>query len=491
MAEVGGGSGVDVDTIVAQATAEGMGAIAVVRLSGPESTAILERLSPPGAGLPGPRVARLTEIVEPGDGTVIDRALVTRFEAPASYTGEDMVEISCHGGWLTPGLVVEACLRAGARAAEPGEFTKRAYLRGKLDMVQSEAVADLIEARSTAMRDAALGQLERGLSRRISALRERLVQVEALLAHHVDFPEEDDAPVPLDEIAAEARGLRSDLERMLATAPEGELLREGALAVFAGAPNVGKSSLYNALVGEERAIVTSEAGTTRDALEAPVQLGGYPFRLVDTAGLREEAAHVERLGIEVARSYLARADVILLCIEGWDRGASLGGVLDFLGRDGEAPVVLVETKADLRRGEAALPRGKRGKSVGDLPGTLEDSQGGADAEAPPGVVGRVSVSVETGEGLDELRLLLPELIYSATIRSGSESPVLLRRRHARAVATARDEVDAFLDALEGGVPAEMAASHLQGAGTALEELLGVISVDDVLDVVFRDFCIGK
>lgn len=481
----------DVDTIVAQATAEGMGAIAVVRLSGPEATAILERLSPPGAGLPGPRVATLTEIVEPGDGTVIDRALVTLFQAPASYTGEDLVEISCHGGWLTPRLVVEAALRAGARAAEPGEFTKRAYLRGKLDMVQSEAVADLIEARSTAMRDAALGQLERGLSRRISALRERLVQVEALLAHHVDFPEEDDAPVPLDDIAVEAQDLKRDLERMLATAPEGELLREGALAVFAGAPNVGKSSLYNALVGEERAIVTAEAGTTRDALEAPVQLGGYPFRLVDTAGLREEAAHVERLGIEVARSYLARADVILLCVEGWDRSSSLGPVLGFLGRDGETPVVLVETKADLRRGEAEPPRGKPARTSGDRPGTPQGSRRAADTEAPPGVVGRVSVSVETGEGLDELRRLLPELVYSATITSGSENPVLLRRRHARAVTMARDEVGAFLDALEAGVPAEMAASHLQGAGTALEELLGVISVDDVLDVVFRDFCIGK
>ena len=268
--------------------------------------------------MPEVRSATLLQSVDPDDGTKIDRALVSRFEAPASYTGEDVVEISCHGGWLGPRLVVEACMRAGARAAEPGEFTKRAYLRGKLDMVQAEAVADLIEARSAAMRDAALGQLERGLSRRISALRERLVQVEALLAHHVDFPEEDDAPVPLDDVAAEARGLKADLERMLATAPEGELLREGALAVFAGAPNVGKSSLYNALVGEERAIVTAEAGTTRDALEAPVQLGGYPFRLVDTAGLREEAEHVERLGIEVARGYLARADVVIVvaCFRG-------------------------------------------------------------------------------------------------------------------------------------------------------------------------------
>lgn len=491
MAVAGGGSGLDVDTIVARATAEGMGAIAVVRLSGPEASTILERLSSPDAGLPAPRVATLMEIVDPGDGAVIDRALVTRFQGPASYTGEDLVEISCHGGWLTPRLVVEACLRAGARAAEPGEFTKRAYLRGKLDMVQSEAVADLIEARSTAMRDAALGQLERGLSRRISTLRERLVQVEALLAHHVDFPEEDDAPVPLDDVVQEAGELVGALERMLATAPEGELLREGAMAVFAGAPNVGKSSLYNALLGEERAIVTPEAGTTRDALEAAVQLGGYPFRLVDTAGLREAAAHVERLGIEVARGYLARADVILLCVEcggGPEGSGSLEAVLDFLAGDGEVPVVLVETKADLL-GEGDLVSGA-GAGEEDAVGFAERGAP-ADAGASPDVVGRVSVSVETGEGLDELRRLLPELVYSATISSGSESPVLLRRRHATAVEKARDEVAAFREALASGVPAEMAATHLQEAGTALEELLGVISVDDVLDVVFRDFCIGK
>lgn len=320
------------------------------------------------------------------------------------------------------------------------------------------------------MREAALGQLERGLSRRISALRERLVEVEALLAHHVDFPEEDDAPVPLDEIVRRAEGLKDDLERMLATAPEGELLREGALAVFAGVPNVGKSSLYNALIGEERAIVTAEEGTTRDALEATVQMGGYPFCLVDTAGLRKEAAHVERLGIEVARSYLGRADVILLCVECGDAGASLDAVLGFLGGEGGSPVVLVETKSDLV--ETVRQEGEEGR-------------------APPGIVGRVRVSVETGEGLGELRRLLPRLVYSETIASGSEDPVLLRKRHAESVETARDEVVSFIDALGSGVPAEMAATHLSGAGTALEELLGVISVEDVLDVVFRDFCIGK
>jgi tRNA modification GTPase len=451
----------DVGTIVSLSTPPGVGAISVVRLSGSKTNEILRSLT--GDRLPEVRRATLREIRDPVGGALIDRALVTRFEGPASFTGEDLVELSCHGSWLTPDLVVDACVTLGARRAEPGEFTRRAYLHGKLDLVQVEAMADLIEARSRALQRTAVAQMERGLSTRVQGLRERIVHVEALLAHHVDFPEEDDAPVPLDRVTEEALALVQELRALLATAPEGELLREGALVVFAGRPNAGKSSLYNALLGEERAIVTEEAGTTRDALEATVQAGGFPFRLVDTAGLRSAAGTVERMGIEVARRYLRGADIILFCapageeLHDADRG--------FLEEERPAPVILLRTMADAAPVSVGLP-----------------------AE---GVADTLRVSAHSGEGLDALRELLPRLAYSGLMEVGADVPVLTRRRQASALEVAAREVEGFVDGLRDGLPAEVAASHLRTAETALEELLGLVSVDDVLDVVFREFCIGK
>jgi tRNA modification GTPase len=491
----------EVDTIAAVATARGPGALAVVRLSGPRAHAILGALTREGRPAPPSRVATLLALHDPTDGSELDRALVTRYDAPASYTGEDMVEVSCHGGWLVPGLVLQAMLDAGARLAEPGEFTRRGYLHGKLDLVQAEAVADLVEARSRAMHRAALVQLDEGLSRRVTDLRRALVRLEALLAHHVDFPEEDDAPVPLTRIAAEADVLVGRLDALLSTAPEGALLREGALAVLAGLPNTGKSSLYNALIGEERAIVTEEPGTTRDALEASVQMGGYPFRLVDTAGLRDAGERVERMGIEVARKQLARADVVLLCVEaGRPAGDAERG---FPGTVPGVPVVLVETKTDLDAGSAGQDdaaaagwgaAGTAGQSDAATAGRSSALTAGPGDGGPAGAdvfAGKVRVSARTGHGMDTLRSLLPGLVYAGLVVHGDDQPVVTRQRQARALASARDEIRSFGRALADGVPAEVAAAHLRSAETALEELVGVVSVEDVLDVVFREFCVGK
>ena len=450
------------DTIVAVGTPPGPSALAVIRLSGPASFGIIGRICPELSDPPEPRKVVVARAMDPDTGECLDQVLVTLFAGPESYTGEDLVEISSHGGWLSPALLLEACLKSGARRAEAGEFTRRAFLNGKMDLLQAEAVLDLIEGRSRALHGTAIHQLERGLSERIGKLREGLVGLEALLVHHLDFPEEDEPPVSLEEILNRAEELAEVMERLLRTAPEGELLREGAMTVLAGRTNAGKSSLFNALLGEERSIVTEVPGTTRDALEAVVSLGGYPFRLVDTAGLRETEERVEKIGVEVARRYLSGADIIIFCVEG-DRGLGEEET-GFLRELEGTPVVVARTKWDLVE-EAGDPSGGLGTVV--------------------------NVSVKTGEGLDRLRELLPRMVFQGLVHMGGDVPVITRKRHEDGIRFAEMELRAFRDALERGLPVEVAATHLRPAETALEELLGIIPREEILDRLFREFCIGK
>jgi tRNA modification GTPase len=423
-----------------------------------------------------PRTQRLVALRHPETGEVLDRGLVTLFPAPASYTGEDTVEISTHGGVLTPQLVLDALLAAGARAAQPGEFTRRAYLNGKLDLLQAEAVADLIDGRSRALHRAAVHQMERGLSRRIEELRGAVVSAESLIAYSIDFPEEDEPPVPPGRVRAAADGVLRRLDALLATAPEGELLREGALTVLAGRPNSGKSSLFNALLGTERAIVTEVPGTTRDALEASVTLDGYPFRLVDTAGLRDTDDRVEGMGIEVARRYLAAADLVVFCIEsGRAPGADERA---FLADRDPARTLVVRTKADLH------PAEEHGDEDGDA-----DDDGDGDGETMP--IPTVSVAATEGTGMPVLRERLLRLAFGHILGDPGEAPLVTRERHARALRHARDEIGSFVLALDEQVPMELAATHLRAAAGAMEDLIGAVTVDDVLDRVFGDFCVGK
>ena len=455
-------------TVAAVATPPGRGAVALVRMSGPESLAHLLRVCPALAGRsPAPRAQRLLAVEHPENGERIDHALVTFFPGPGSYTGEDTVEISTHGGVLTPQLVLAALYAAGARPAEPGEFTRRALLNGKLDLLQAEAVLDLIDGRSPALHRAALHQMERGLSRRIEELRAAILQVEALVTYSIDFPEEDEPPVPPARIRAAADDVARRIDGLLATAPQGEMLREGALVVLAGRPNSGKSSLFNALLGTERAIVTEIPGTTRDALEASIVVEGYPFRLADTAGLRETADRVEGIGIEVARRYLRAAQIILFCAEA---GRDLGqDELGFLADLEPERVVLVRTKADLSGGGEAGWRGQE----------------------PRGHPRSLHLSAVTGAGLPELRQALLGLAFGGILGEPGEAPLVTRERHARALRSARDELDRFARGLDELLPAELAATHLRAAAHALEELIGAVTPDDVLGQVFGSFCVGK
>lgn len=444
------------DTIVALATAPGRGAIAVIRLSGLDAARIAaQHISPWPIE---PRVATLCEIRD-RDGGWLEKALVTSFPAPNSYTGEAVIEISTHGGDLTPALVIEQLVGSGARPAEPGEFTRRAVLNGKMDLLQAEAVADLIDAASRAMRDAAVRQLDGGLSRRILELRGAMLEIESLLAYDIDFPEEDDGPVPRERILRAIDAALASLDQLLATVPRGELIRSGAVVVIAGEPNVGKSSLFNALIGRSRAIVTDIPGTTRDAIEAVIDGDRWPLRLVDTAGIRETADTVELLGVELSQRHIQGAHVVLAC---GDSTSSLEHVLERVTKLGTgAAVIPTRTKSDL-------------------------------APAENGAAGSVAVSASTGAGLKELLARIDDELSKRYDGGGIDTPVVTRARHRAILGAAREELDAFREGwLSGELPATVAAVHLRSAVHSLEELIGSVDVEDVLDRVFSSFCVGK
>lgn len=443
----------DPSTIVALATAPGLGAIAIVRVAGEDAFAVAQRIAP-SADPSRPRIAQLCTIVR-ADGQTIDHALVTCFPAPHSFTGEDTVECSVHGGALVATQVIAAALEAGARLAEPGEFTRRAVLNGKLDLVQAEAVGDLIASTAPGQATVALHQLDGGLSRRIAALRESVVAAQALLTYALDFPEEDDGPVAPERPLAAVEEIRAQLEALLATAADGERVRQGALVVLIGPPNVGKSSLFNALLGQERALVAELPGTTRDAIEADVTLEGWPARLVDTAGLRDASDPVEMMGVAVSKRYLDAADIVLYCNE-----------LPNAPQINESPfsedsrIVTVVTKSDL-----LVPEDR---SIPDYS----------------------FVSAFTGSGLAELRALLARRLFSGVRREGGDTPLLTRARHRVAVGAASTAVERAAEELQGG-EIVLAAHQLQEAVLALDTLIGVVDREEVFDRVFAGFCIGK
>jgi len=460
------------DTIAALSTPAGRGAIAIVRLSGGDAHQLAARLVTPWPTLP--RVVTRCVVRDDRDDSVIDQAMVTRFDAPRSYTGEPMVEIACHGGVAVSSAILEALARQGARSAEPGEFTQRAVLNGKLDLLQAEAIADLVDARTHALRRAAVRQLDGGLTRTLRELRERMLHVEALLAYDIDFPEEDDGPIARETITAAAREARAGVARLLTTVPLGEIARDGAVVVIAGAPNAGKSSLFNALLGEARAIVTEVPGTTRDAIEARVESGRWPLRLVDTAGLRETRDVVERLGIEISERHIRDAHVVLVCGE---TAAALGDALSHVDALGPAPRIAVFTKADL-----ALQEG----------GAAADATAAPDAPAMDGVDATVAVSALQRDGLDRLLSEVHAVLERYVGDVHPELPVLTRERHRVALQEAHDEIDRFLTMWRTPMaPASVAAVHIRSATHALDELIGSVDVDDVLDRVFRSFCVGK
>lgn len=424
----------------------------MVRISGPAAGAICETLT---GRLPPPRHAQLATFNDP-DGQPIDRGLCLYFPAPHSFTGEDVVELHGHGGPVVMDMLLARVLALGASHARPGEFSQRAFLNDKLDLAQAEAVADLIDAASTAAARAALRSLEGAFSRQVGALSERLIELRVQIEAGLDFPDEELDLLADGRLAADAAGLADDLRTLVDRAGEGRLLREGVTVVLAGSPNVGKSSLLNALAEREAAIVTSIPGTTRDVLREYLAINGLPLHLVDTAGLRDSHDPIEQEGIRRARAEIARADHLLFVTEA---GAPQQPPLDLLAQ--ATAVTRVINKIDL---------------TGEPPCT-----------APAGDWTDVYLSVRSGAGLDLLRTR----ICAAAGFSAAEGQFSARRRHVEALRQAAQAATRSAALLVTDAGPELAAEELRLAQQALGEITGEVSSEDLLGRIFSSFCIGK
>ncbi|HEX8988161.1 MAG TPA: tRNA uridine-5-carboxymethylaminomethyl(34) synthesis GTPase MnmE [Rhodocyclaceae bacterium] len=446
------------DTIAAIATAPGRGGIGVVRVSGSGLLDMAQRL----AGVaPAPRQAQLATFRD-ADGAAIDQGILLYFPAPHSFTGEDVLELQGHGGPVVMQLLLARCLELDARLAEPGEFTRRAFLNDKIDLAQAEGVADLIEAATAQAARAAMRSLAGEFSREVHALTEGLSELRMLVEATLDFPDEEIDPIRDTDMVPRLTRLREALARLRGRAREGSVLRRGLTVVLAGLPNVGKSSLLNCLLGEARAIVTDIPGTTRDALRETIEVDGIPLHVIDTAGLRESPDPVERLGIERTWQEIERADVVLQIVDARSGVTPADHAIDVQLPPGVARIV-VENKCDL----AQRPAGRS-----------EAGEGGRRRV-------HLALSAKTGEGVELLR---EELRHVAGWHGHGEDAILARERHLQALAAAAQHLETAAASL---VQLEICAEELRLAQEQLSAITGEFTADDLLGMIFSRFCIGK
>jgi len=443
------------ETIAAISTPAGEGAIALIRLSGVDAIAVADKIFR-GKEKPSRFASQVQHFGEILDGAdrLIDQVMLSIHRAPASYTGEDLVEISCHGGALVSAKVLEACLRAGARAARPGEFTERAFLNGKMDLTQAEAVIDLIRAKTDLALRSATEQLEGRLGEKIRKIRDELISLLAHIDASIDFPEEGIAPDEGETLWARLDSVYEEIAALLATADQGRILREGVRVVIYGATNAGKSSLLNRLLGYDRVIVSETHGTTRDTIEETVNLDGVPIRLLDTAGLRASGSELEREGIARTEKSLQLADLRLHIA---DRNESRPPHFD--ERAGDANEIVVLNKSD-------LPENSDWKNFRAL-----------------------RISCVTGEGLPQLQKEILARITRQNLRP--ESTVAINTRHRDCLRRALESCDRARAALGGRLSPEYVAVDLNEALRAVGEVIGAVDVEQILDSVFGQFCIGK
>lgn len=463
------------DTIAAIATPLGEGGLAVIRLSGPAALAVADKcFVPVGKSSVKPSAAP-THTLQYGQimrqGVTVDEVLVAVMRAPRTFTREDVVEITCHGGLLPAKLVFDAVLENGARSAGPGEFTRRAFLNGRLDLAQAEAVADLIHSRTELALRAANEQLAGRLSQRIHQLRDELMKTLAHVEAHIDFPDEDIAPDTKDQLVARLEHGAAFMDELLRTADEGQILRRGIRAAIVGRPNVGKSSLLNQLLGHERAIVSPVAGTTRDTIAETANIRGLPVVFVDTAGLRESGDAIEQEGMRRSRETLAQAEFILHVLDASEplNAADEKYLAEFAGKKR----ILVRNKID-------------------LPERLNLLEVHVGTQAPaPGVRPKmVDVCCATGQGIEALKDAIRELIWAGEI-SAEMLQVAINSRHQEALTRARAATQRAAAALRDDVSLELMALDLRIAVNAVGEIVGKTTTEDLLDSIFSQFCIGK
>lgn len=460
------------DTICAQATPPGHGAISIVRLSGPQAIAIAHSVF-----LPHSRQQSLLttpshtlvfgHLIEPSERTAIDDVLVAVMRGPHSYTGEDVVEINCHGAPTVVQRTVRLLLAHGARLAEPGEFTRRAFEHGQIDLAQAEAVCDLITAQTRRAAEMALRQLQGALSARLGTVRALLLDLLAEIEAHLDFPEEDFATLQLERWRLSLESALTEVQRLAAEGERGHLLRMGARVVLVGKPNAGKSSLFNRLLGQERAIVTPEPGTTRDSLDSLIEIAGLPLTVVDTAGLRAAVSEVERLGVERTEREIGRATQIVVCVpcdEPWGEADEL--VWRIAGR---AHPVVALTKCD-------LPRRL----------TPEALAARLDVEAI------VETSAVTGEGIEALiERVGARLLDGFEAEEAAGDPLVTSERHIAALRAAAEALGRARQATGQAPALELIAADLRAALAQVDQILGLEVSDEILDRIFSRFCIGK
>ncbi len=454
----------ELDTICAVSTPPGEGGIGIVRVSGKDAITIASAVFKLKNGKKLSREDSHTlhygHVVGP-DGEIVDEVLVSVMCAPATYTREDVVEINCHGGMAPLSRTIALLIQAGARQAEPGEFTRRAFLNGRIDLSQAEAVMDIIRARTELAHKAANEQLLGGLSKEISTLRDRLISLTASVEAAIDFPEEDIETESGRALAEEVEGVIKSIDSMLLTVTSGRILREGFATAIVGRPNVGKSSLLNALLKHDRAIVTDVPGTTRDVLEEYLNVAGVPLKILDTAGIRHSHDIVEREGVRRSLAAIDSADIVLVVLDGSHQlTAEDRQVLDQV--DGK-PAILVINKSDLQR-------------------KLEPIDHTAE---------QVIISCRTGEGLDDLRRSISGLVMKGTVASRGEHAWAVNQRHKTALERSKKSLGKVLESIKADLSPEFIALDLRAALDSLGLIIGATYTEDILEKIFNDFCIGK